>query len=430
MKPVRWAMVTGLLLTAAACGSHSSAPVVYGADPARQTRVYRSAEDVRRAQSAQHQAAQQQAAQQQQAQYARRAQANAYQKPVFQAPTASVEPVELTPVSAVYLGEPARRSAPQALTPAVTPVRTAAATPPAHLHKAKGYIEVQRGDTVYAIARKFNVKPAAIIDTNDLKKPYALKVGQVLKLPDGAAALKIDAPVSSTSPAAASPSRVVAAQDRLYTVRAGDTLYSISRASGVPVGNIAAANNMRAPYALNVGQQVLLPQAPTGAKPALAAQRAPQQTANAPAPESMADIARTASYTPPAAASPASMFSWPVRGAVISEFGSGNLGRRNDGVNIAAPVGTPVRAAADGQVVYRGSELEGFGNLLLLKHQDGFVTAYAHNDAMLVKKGDQVRKGQVIAKVGATGAVTTPQLHFEIRQETQAIDPLALLGKP
>ena len=89
-----------------------------------------------------------------------------------------------------------------------------------------------------------------------------------------------------------------------------------------------------------------------------------------------------------------------------------------------------MRAAADGQVVYRGSELEGFGNLLLLKHQDGFVTAYAHNDAMLVKKGDQVRKGQVIAKVGATGAVTTPQLHFEIRQESQAVDPVALLGKP
>jgi murein DD-endopeptidase MepM/ murein hydrolase activator NlpD len=410
MKPVRWALLT-ILLTAAACGSHNSAPVVYGTDPARQTRVYRSPDDVRRAQQAQQQ-------------HARTAQAGAYQKPVFQARTAAVEPVELTPVSAVYLGEPARRSAPQTL----TPVRTAAAAPPAHLHKAKGYIEVQRGDTVYAVARKFNVTPAAIIDANDLKKPYALQVGQVLKLPSGAAALTVDAP--SHAPA---PSQVVVAKDRLYTVRAGDTLYSISRASGVPVGNIASANRLRAPYTLAVGQQVLLPQAPTGAKPALVAQRNPQPraVADAPPPANMAEIARNASYTPPpAAVSPASLFSWPVRGAVISEYGSGNLGRRNDGVNIAAPVGTPVRAAADGQVVYRGSELEGFGNLLLLKHQDGFVTAYAHNDTMLVKKGDQVRKGQVIAKVGATGAVTTPQLHFEIRQESQAVDPVALLGKP
>lgn len=402
MKPVRWALLT-ILLTAAACGSHSSAPVVYGTDPARQTRVYRSPDDIKRAQEAQ-----------------RAAQASAYQKPVYQARSTPVEPAQLTPVSAIYLDEPARR----------TSARTQTSTPPAHLHEAKGYIEVQRGDTVYAIARRFNVTPAAVIDENDLKKPYALQVGQVLKLPDGAAALTVDAPSRNT---ASAPSRVVAARDQLYTVRSGDTLYSISRSSGVPVGNIAAANKLRAPYGLNVGQQLLLPQAPTGARPALTAQRAPQQqtAAAVTAPESMAEIARTASYTPPpAAASPASLFSWPVRGAVISEYGSGNLGRRNDGVNIAAPVGTPVRAAADGQVVYRGSELEGFGNLLLLKHQDGFVTAYAHNDAMLVKKGDQVRKGQVIAKVGATGAVTTPQLHFEIRQESQAVDPVALLGKP
>ncbi|MHA7873321.1 MAG: murein hydrolase activator EnvC family protein, partial [Hyphococcus sp.] len=123
-----------------------------------------------------------------------------------------------------------------------------------------------------------------------------------------------------------------------------------------------------------------------------------------------------------------SMFAWPVRGAVIAEYGSGDVGRRNDGVNIAAPAGTPVRAAADGEVVYRGSELDGFGNLLLVKHTDGFVTAYAHNDAMLVKKGDKVRQGQVIAKVGESGAVTSPQLHFEIRQNLKSVDPIALLG--
>ncbi|MEX0645808.1 MAG: M23 family metallopeptidase, partial [Parvularculaceae bacterium] len=112
---------------------------------------------------------------------------------------------------------------------------------------------------------------------------------------------------------------------------------------------------------------------------------------------------------------------------IIGQYGAGLMGRRNDGVNIAAPVGTPVRASADGEVVYRGSDLDGYGNLLLIKHGDGFVTAYAHNDAMLVKKGDLVRQGQVIAKVGQTGAATVPQLHFEIRQDLKSVDPLGFL---
>ena len=95
---------------------------------------------------------------------------------------------------------------------------------------------------------------------------------------------------------------------------------------------------------------------------------------------------------------------------------------------VFAPAGTAVRAAADGEVVYRGAELDGFGNLLLVRHDGGYVTAYAHNDAMLVRKGDRVRQGQVIAKVGQTGAVTSPQLHFEIRRQLEAVDPMAFLG--
>jgi murein DD-endopeptidase MepM/ murein hydrolase activator NlpD len=403
MKRMGLALVTVSLLAITACGSHNRAPVVYGTDPARQTRVYHSPDDIYR----ERRTAQEQTAQ-----------APAYRQPEFRAsPSTDIEPVKLAPLSAVYLDDNDRARAQQASA-------TAPAQQP-HLHKAKGYIEVERGDTVYAIARRFNVSPADVIDENDLKKPYALKVGQVLKLPNGAAAMKVDAPVQS------SPSRVVVAKDELYTVRSGDTLYSISRRSGVPVANIASANNLPAPYALEVGRRLVIPQAPTGAKPVLTAQKAPAESAasSEPPPSDVAEIARQASYSKPAPVSASSMFDWPVRGAVISEFGSGDLGRRNDGVNIAAPVGTAVRAAADGQVVYRGSELEGFGNLLLVKHSDGYVTAYAHNDAMLVKKGDQVRKGQVIAKVGQTGAVTTPQLHFEIRQQSKAVDPVALLGK-
>lgn len=406
MISVRLALLTSSFMAAAACGSHNNAPVVYGSDPARQTRIYTSPDEIYREQ-----------------QMARaRTRAPEYQEPVYQPPTRSrstaVEPVQLTPVSAVYLDEPQR----------------AAAQAQPHRHKAKGYIEVQRGDTVYALARKFSVTPAAIIEENGLKAPYELSVGQALKLPSGSTVVARDTPSRARTRAdygpAASAAGRVAAQDQLYTVRAGDTLYSISRGSGVPVENIASANRMRAPYALAVGQRLIIPQAPVGNALKTAEAQPRAQTEKPAETQDVAEIARNVAYTPPPAEPAKSMFEWPLRGAIISEYGSGNLGRRNDGVNIAAPVGAPVRAAADGQVVYRGSELEGFGNLLLIKHADGFVTAYAHNDTMIVKKGDQVRKGQVIAKVGATGAVTTPQLHFEIRQELKTVDPVALLGNP
>lgn len=399
MKGLRVALLAGSVMAVAGCGSHNHAPVVYGSDPSRATRIYHSPDEIYREQR-----------------MAERQRAPEYKEPVYQPPTrqsgAAARPAELTPVSAVYLDEPQKAKT---------------VSPAPHPHKAKGYIEVQRGDTVYALARKFSVSPASIIDENDLRAPYELKVGQVLRLPSGSTVLANDA-----------PTRRVAAKDQLYAVRSGDTLYSISRRSGVSVDAIASANRLRAPYTLDVGQRLLIPQAPVGtlqvakAEPVRTPPEAKAETPKAPEPEAqdVAEIARNVAYAPTPEAPAKSMFDWPVRGKIISEYGSGNLGRRNDGVNIAAPVGAPVRAAADGQVVYRGSELEGFGNLLLIKHADGYVTAYAHNDTMLVKKGDQVRKGQVIAKVGQTGAVTTPQLHFEIRQELQTMDPVALLGAP
>ncbi|MCR6632053.1 MAG: M23 family metallopeptidase [Magnetospirillum sp.] len=107
----------------------------------------------------------------------------------------------------------------------------------------------------------------------------------------------------------------------------------------------------------------------------------------------------------------------------MTEFGPMGKGQNNDGVNIVAPRGTPVKAAENGVVAYVGNELKGFGNLLLIKHADGWMTAYAHNDQLLVRKGEQVRKGQQIATVGASGNVTQPQLHFEIRRGTEAVNP-------
>ena len=120
-------------------------------------------------------------------------------------------------------------------------------------------------------------------------------------------------------------------------------------------------------------------------------------------------------------------FAWPVQGPVISPFGVAAGGARNDGINIAAASGTPIHAAAGGTVTYAGNELKDYGNLLLIKHADGYVTAYAHADRLIVGKGDVVTKGQVIGYAGKTGDVSTPQLHFEIRHDTTPVNPSNLL---
>jgi murein DD-endopeptidase MepM/ murein hydrolase activator NlpD len=117
------------------------------------------------------------------------------------------------------------------------------------------------------------------------------------------------------------------------------------------------------------------------------------------------------------------LFQWPVQGHIVSDFGPKPGGLHNDGINIAAARGTPVQAAENGVVVYAGNELRGFGNLLLVRHADGWVTAYGHCDQLLVRRGQQVRRGQTIAKVGSTGNVRSPQLHFEVRRGTRPVNP-------
>ena len=121
-------------------------------------------------------------------------------------------------------------------------------------------------------------------------------------------------------------------------------------------------------------------------------------------------------------------FRWPVRGRVIAGFGPKPNGLQNDGINLAVPEGTPVKAAEDGVVAYAGNELKGYGNLVLVRHSNGFVTAYAHASEIMVKRGDAVKRGQVIAKSGQTGNVTSPQLHFEIRKGSTPVDPSQYLN--
>jgi murein DD-endopeptidase MepM/ murein hydrolase activator NlpD len=121
-------------------------------------------------------------------------------------------------------------------------------------------------------------------------------------------------------------------------------------------------------------------------------------------------------------------FRWPVRGKVITSYGAKTNGKSNDGINLAVPEGTPVKAAEDGVVAYSGNELKGYGNLVLVRHSNGYVTAYAHASELLVKRGDTIKRGQIIAKSGQSGEVGSPQLHFEIRKGSSPVDPLQFLN--
>ncbi|MEM8770909.1 MAG: peptidoglycan DD-metalloendopeptidase family protein [Pseudomonadota bacterium] len=383
MKHVHLVLCAGGFILTAACGSHrTAAPVVYGTDPGTPSRIYNSpSEPVRPVVT------------------------TAPSSSQSSAPAASLETAPMKPVTAIYLADeqPALVRTSAVANRGVTGARI---------------IRVQKGDTVYALGRRYNADPKSIIALNSLRAPYQLSIGQPIKIPG-------DGPATT-----AAQTRPAPVQNIQYTVRKGDTLYSIARKSGASVASIATANGIRAPYTISPGQRITVPggklyESARVAKAPSPAKKATAKSAYAPKTQPAANLTKQVSFTPTSASS--SMFDWPVRGKIISEFGVGELGRRNDGINIAAPSGTPVRAAADGEVVYRGAELDGFGNLLLVKHADGFVTAYAHNDAMIAKKGDRVRKGQVIAKVGQTGAVSTPQLHFEIRQKLKSVDPVALL---
>jgi len=377
--------------------------------------------------------------------------------------------------------------------------------PPAPVVQGHGEatsVVVQRGDSLYSIARRSSVPVRALIDANRLQAPYTLQVGQTLILP-----------------------RV-----RTHTVQSGETLSGIARRHSVSTSALVAANRIEAPYVIKTGQILTLPDtvatetqaaapAPTPVQgaPAAAAPVEPTPPPATPAPEARPSEIQQAALpppptarppaptirpgaaeppagaverpelspppaaapappaAPPAAAAPAvpppspppaaavpppaparpapeparpapeaqeeargavpepppragRLFLWPVRGSVISDFGSKPGGLQNDGINIAAAEGTTIRAAENGVVVYAGNELRGFGNLLLIRHSGGWMTTYAHASELLVRRSQEVKRGQPIAKVGSSGNVTSPQLHFEIRRGTRAVNPREYLS--
>lgn len=271
-------------------------------------------------------------------------------------------------------------------------------------HSDGTYLYVHKGDTLYSLARKNNISLRDLIEENKLKAPYNLYVGQKLRIP----------------------------QAQVHIVQKGDTLYSISRKYDMSVSAVSRMNNLSEPYTLSVGQVLkvnnttqTINQKQTNEKSIT------PQKKNVVKQKKVIKTKRTVVSTSKRANVPKNQskkrFMWPVKGKIISSFGSSQKSMQNDGINIAAKKGTPVVAADAGTIGYAGNQLKGYGNLILIRHSNGWMTAYAHNDKIYVKKDQKVKKGQKIATIGKTGNVTTPQLHFEIRYKTKVVNPKTYL---
>ena len=263
-----------------------------------------------------------------------------------------------------------------------------------------GVIIVRSGDTYHSLSRRYRVSLRALMEINQASPPYKLVPGEKLQLP----------------------------RQKTHIVRRKETLYAISRAYQVDVASLARENVLAAPYTIKIGQRLNIPSAPGTAATKTTSRTAPPQTAakSDSRPAAPVKSARPAvkAPTPPVRAG---RFILPVKGRVISEFGPKEGGLHNDGINIAAPIGAEIKASENGVVVYVGNQLRGYGNLLLLRHSGGWVSAYAHTSRFRVKQGDRVRQGEVIAEVGRSGNVDRPQLHFELRKGTRAINPKSLI---
>jgi murein DD-endopeptidase MepM/ murein hydrolase activator NlpD len=326
--------------------------------------------------------------------------------------------------------------------------------PPTFTWEGGTPIVVARGDTLETLSHRYGVPVSAIMEANNLASPHAIQAGQRLVIPRYIHSLSAGTTVAvlpahpapstakptSAPPAAAPPPTVSAspaghaaapANSEMHVVAAGDTLSKIARHYGRTLPALAKANNIQPNAKLNIGDRILIPGARVG--------RAKTESEPNAAPASKPDGKETAAVVTPSPAAPnpavpgkaaaeAMPLRWPVHGKVIAAFGSKSNGQPNDGIDVAVPENTPVKAADDGVVAYAGNELKGYGNLVLVRHPNGYVTAYAHAKELLVKKGDPIKRGQVIAKSGQTGNVEVPELHFEVRKGTAAIDPMQFLG--
>jgi murein DD-endopeptidase MepM/ murein hydrolase activator NlpD len=351
-------------------------------------------------------------------------------------------------------------------------------------------ITMREGETLYNLSKRYGVPVNAILSANGIKDANAVQSGQNVVIPTYVYSRNapISAPDNDPAQQSASSGRgqmamqtaaVVPVEDQTVkddpryepkrraqppasdnnapdysvttgsvagatavTVVAGDSLNRIASKAGVSVAALKAANGLTTDN-LKIGQVLSLPKPGQPATATTTAAVKPAATdatvtgttspasSDAPKPyvKPSSGGTQTASTEPAAPARTGiDEFRWPVRGRVISNFGEKSATGRNDGIDISVPEGTAVKATENGVVVYAGNELEGLGNLVLVRHADGWVSAYAHNKEIDVKRGEEVRRGQTIARSGRTGATDMPKLHFELRKNSTPVDPLKHLG--
>ena len=244
---------------------------------------------------------------------------------------------------------------------------------------SKKYVIVEAGDSIYSISKQYNVAMKDIIDENGLSAPFILPVGKKITLPTA----------------------------NFHVVKKGESLYSVSRLYGVSINEIAAKNSLSEPYQINEGQKLAI-------GTSVASNEASDEPYRyKPEPKTVSH-ARSISKAG---------FSWPLKGEVITAFGPRSGGLYNDGINIRAKSGDIVRSSQDGVVAYVGDELKGYGNLIIIKHDNEMITAYGHLQEAKVKRGDKVEQGQTIAYAGSSGNVNSVQLYFGLRKGRDAINP-------
>jgi murein DD-endopeptidase MepM/ murein hydrolase activator NlpD len=362
------------------------------------------------------------------------------------------------------------------------PPRNGRAYGNAHPGKGGGkVVKVERGDTLYAIAIRYGTTVPALIDANGLPDTH-IRTGQELLIPNGGPVAYASRVENVDRPSRASVPRCVD-QGSCHVVTAGESIGSIAQRHGVAAIEILDANGLSDPRQIKPGHVLVIPEAngaplregsagkPGSERTRYAARSdapasrsagegrhassAPAQTddvtaaASNPSPEAADGRADQGAGPQVAAISPGApaptpenasceaalanplprtgqTFRQPVEGLVITKFGPKPDGGISDGINISVPKGTPIKAAENGVVAYVGNELSGYGNLILIRHADDYVTAYGHADEVMVRRCDVVKRGQVIAKAGATGDVSQPQLHFEVRKASKPVDPTTL----
>jgi murein DD-endopeptidase MepM/ murein hydrolase activator NlpD len=280
-------------------------------------------------------------------------------------------------------------------------------------------VTVARGDTVVTIAHHHHVPASVIIQANNLKSPNTVQPGQRLVIPR-----------YSASPISVAPQpSVVGAAVLVPPASIPESGGGVATGGGASVGApqntpiVTSQRHVKPPVAAKPsgGHTIVQPlkaaNAPQAGKPVLE----PRKLAVATPPEKSAGV----EPVKPSDAAPS--FRWPVRGQVIAGFGPKTDGQRNNGIDIAVPENTPIKAADDGVVIYSGNELKSFGNLVLVRHNNDYITAYAHAKELRVKRGDAIKSGEIIGMSGQTGNIETPQIHFEIRKGSTPVDPMQLL---